>query len=405
MEKKVKMAAQFIKKDLRIQVLIYFILTFFLVIIMENCNIKLQYISFMNLFFIGTMFLAFYVFVHNNVFYKQILVYIFSAVFIINKFYDSQKVEKLFRISAPLFFTIVGSIVLIILFLPELSVLLGEIFRVESKSGRKSEHNKYKDNNSPNIDNRQREKKQVDSEGTIGKPISKTEKRKPDKIQTGFWSVVGNVLLTIIVMILLIAIPCILYYCLLGEAVPLFKENGEEITKNIFNSFGFYLLLIIIVGAYAIMLIKMMRLILDMLMGKKTKSEALFYSVVLFLIVLYLYREDIPLTQDSLLNLLAKGDIFSFPLALVVVVPIFFFLMEIMLDILSQDNNIVKEIKKIVSAIIKNVLISLLQVIKFITSDFLTAMVNLMIEDMQPLEDIEVDTEGEKNDREKTFEN
>ena len=126
--------------------------------------------------------------------------------------------------------------------------------------------------------------------------------------------------------------------------------------------------------------------------GKKAAKNELMLWFSVLLVIIYLYKEDSKFSQDSTLALFLQGDVFSFPLALAIAVPIITFFLSSLLDVLNEKENIKKNIVKQLEIIVNGVIDSLLRLIKFVTIDFLQAMLSLL-----EIENLKTDSDNQEN--------
>lgn len=379
----IKRLSKSIKENIFIQLFIYFVITVFFVFLMENLGMKSVYVNYINLFLAGTVIFIFVMFIFKQIYSKRIMLYLFSAAVIINRFYDKEEITKQFGISFAVFWVIVGVIMIVILLLPECIEMLSNSVKPLAK------------------ENKQR--KNLSTEPKITKTDTSDAKNEEKhgvqlKSETGsksIWRSIGKIFLIIIVTIIMIVMPCVLYDLFLGETFPLLQPGKNSNSDKILASIGLYILLIFIVASYAIILIKIVWLIIDVIMKKRTTAEATFYAIILLILVVYMYKDDLDFSQDSLLNMITKGDFFSLPLFLVIMIPVMNFLIESLLGILKRNNGVKIKVENLLSDTVSNIIVSMLQLVKFVTADFLSALTALTT--AQADEDLEKsENEGEK---------
>ena len=200
--------------------------------------------------------------------------------------------------------------------------------------------------------------------------------------------------LTAVIMLIMIIVPSgIYYYIVQGDVFSIVQKfKDQNISSNLISSIVSYIILVFIVGTYSILLIKIIQLMVGLIRGKKAAKNELMLWFSVLLVIIYLYKEDSKFSQDSTLALFLQGDVFSFPLALAIAVPIITFFLSSLLDVLNEKENIKKNIVKQLEIIVNGIIDSLLRLIKFVTIDFLQAMLSLL-----EIENLKTDSDNQEN--------
>lgn len=200
--------------------------------------------------------------------------------------------------------------------------------------------------------------------------------------------------LTAVIMLIMIIVPSAIYYYIVqGDVFSIVQKfKDQNISSNLISSIVSYIILVFIVGTYSILLIKIIQLMVGLIRGKKAAKNELMLWFSVLLVIIYLYNEDSKFSQDSTLALFLQGDVFSFPLALAIAVPVITFFLSSLLDVLNKKENIKRNIVKQLEIIVNGIIDSLLRLIKFVTIDFLQAMLALL-----EIENLKTDSDNQEN--------
>lgn len=200
--------------------------------------------------------------------------------------------------------------------------------------------------------------------------------------------------LTAVIMLVMIIVPSVIYYYIVqGDVFSIVQKfKDQNISSNLISSIVSYIILVFIVGTYSILLIKIIQLMVGLIRGKKAAKNELMLWFSVLLVIIYLYNEDSKFSQDSTLALFLQGDVFSFPLALAIAVPVITFFLSSLLDVLNKKENIKRNIVKQLEIIVNGIIDSLLRLIKFVTIDFLQAMLALL-----EIENLKTDSDNQEN--------
>lgn len=148
-------------------------------------------------------------------------------------------------------------------------------------------------------------------------------------------------------------------------------------TAGVIN-IGISLMSLIIVGIFIWsvtigLILKLVRIVFDILVNKNEKSYYLVYIGAFFLLSFYLCKEY-DYTIDDVADTIAEGDIFSYPLFVVILMPVFLTFLDNFRKYIAGMPHIKEEIVKMIRDIAFGIVISLLKYIKFVTADFLSSV-------------------------------
>lgn len=384
----IKKIYNFVQQNMFCKIVTYFFVFAPIVIYMEKCtSIKKEYINCINIFLVGVLMLTYYSFLKSRHYYKQPLIYIFSGIIVFNRLYDIEVIKEKWNYSENALMISAFVIVIGVLFIPEMGIFLYRKWKkIELEQEQSSTTNLMAEDNLIYENTNQYTKRMPDDKKTGEKQQHKNDniinaseknKMKTDKM---------SLFLTVLIMLIMIIVPSVIYYYIVqGDTFSIVQRfKDENISSSLISSIVSYIVLVFLVGTYSILLIKIIQLIVGLVKGKKTAKDELILWFSVLLVIIYLYMEDSKFTQDSTLDLFLEGDIFSFPLALAIAAPIITFFLSSLFDLLDEKENTKRSIVKQLKIIVSGIIDSLLRLIKFVTIDFLQAMLALLeIEDLQ----------------------
>lgn len=357
------------------QCFLYIVIMLLLFMGVEKLKPSTNYTNFFNFLFGVLLFIILRLSIVRHRLQKKAFLVLVSGVFVINRFYDAAVVESLFHIPMNLFGGIIGGTALGILLFPCMLDIIWGILKESEETDKSDKVIKRKRTT------KYREKtEKVKSTDGMAENLRKEYNKEAASVWKGksinegnkFWNGVRYIL----IFLVLLTVPAVLYYVMVKSTFPL------EVQKLAENSLGAgisivvpYLFLILLTAAFTNLLLRTVRTINNTILGKKSNVDSILYASVLLGIVLFIYQNDIKLTQDSVLDMLANGDIFSFPLILVVLLPILSFFVDSMMDLLGDKNDTLKEIKEPLKAIVRGIILALLNLIRFVTADFLGSLI------------------------------
>lgn len=392
----IKKLYNFVQQNLFCKIVTYFLVFAPIVICMEKgTSVKKGYINCINIFLVGVLILTYYSFLKDRHYYKQPLIYIFSGIIVFNRLYDIEAIGKKWNYSENILMIAGLVIVSAVLFLPEMGIFLCKKWKKKefnqeqlsvadlTEDGNLIHENKNQHTERMSNDKKTEEKKQYKNVNMMND--SEKNKAETDKMP---------LFLTAVIMLIMIIVPSgIYYYIVQGDVFSIVQKfKDQNISSNLISSIVSYIILVFIVGTYSILLIKIIQLMVGLIRGKKAAKNELMLWFSVLLVIIYLYKEDSKFSQDSTLALFLQGDVFSFPLALAIAVPIITFFLSSLLDVLNEKENIKKNIVKQLEIIVNGIIDSLLRLIKFVTIDFLQAMLSLL-----EIENLKTDSDNQEN--------
>ena len=331
----------------------------------------------------------------NRHYYKQPLIYIFSGIIVFNRLYDIEAIGKKWNCSENILMIAGLVIVSAVLFLPEMGIFLCKKWKKTelnqeqlsvadlTEDGNLIHENKNQHTKRMSNDKKTEETKQYKNANIMND--SEKNKAETDKMP---------LFLTAVIMLVMIIVPSVIYYYIVqGDVFSIVQKfKDQNISSNLISSIVSYIILVFIVGTYSILLIKIIQLMVGLIRGKKAAKNELMLWFSVLLVIIYLYNEDSKFSQDSTLALFLQGDVFSFPLALAIAVPVITFFLSSLLDVLNKKENIKRNIVKQLEIIVNGIIDSLLRLIKFVTIDFLQAMLALL-----EIENLKTDSDNQEN--------
>lgn len=191
----------------------------------------------------------------------------------------------------------------------------------------------------------------------------------------------GDRFLYLIISILLILGPAIISIKMWNNDGMLLLEkiSGSGLINSMFSLICLSALGIFIWTVLIGIIIKLVKTIFNIVKDKS--SNYLFFAAGLLIISVY-FLDQYNVTLDSLYDAIAKGDIFSYPLIIIVLLPIFLTFLE-SLHKYAETNKKKDKIVKLIHEIIIDIISSLLTMVKFVSSSYLISIINIVQEDME----------------------
>lgn len=153
---------------------------------------------------------------------------------------------------------------------------------------------------------------------------------------------------------------------------------------NIMLSFAItFMMMVFVTGMVVALVVKWIQIIREMATKKSRGNFYLLYALGLFLLSQYIFT-NYQLTTDDFADILLNGKLFTFPLILSIIIPMFLVFTENII-IFTRGNEHIKKIlddsvKRTID-IVKGVFDALFLFVQFVTSDYLTAIMDLTKED------------------------
>ena len=256
---------------------------------------------------------------------------------------------------------------------------------------------------------------QKKNNGMTPSPLEHNPEKKSGK---GFSLLPSDKAVFIVLMALSMVIPVICGLLFLNTLSPYLTESsndsGFQTVTSILNLgisvFTMLIFLLIMWAAFFGLLIEIWyigkRLLQELNASLETKPgetafpvKWLIYTVTIVLICIFWSKTQV-FTTDDLADILTTGQIFIYPVAIAVITPVYF----ILVDWITNKNNWnfllksqkVKDIKTMLVDIPVDSIAALLNFLKFITSDFLESIQELAMDD----EEEQIEESSEEKSRE-----
>lgn len=206
-------------------------------------------------------------------------------------------------------------------------------------------------------------------------------------------------------VIILICFIILLFSAL--SMIPLFNKNMRDILGSLETSNGLSIyisligLLFLCIFMWAVVVtvfIRLAQIILNIIKNKDLQSNYLLNASA-FLIVSYFITKQYNISLDKILDSIIQGNILSFPILILILLPLFFALLQNLETLIKKNKEIKEKTVELISELIFGIIVALLNFIKFTTADFLISIQDIVREDLN----YEMETEkslGEQEDGE-----
>lgn len=376
-----------------------------LFILRENVVLKEQTVAFCNLMGTGILIVLLFNSVRNGYLKKSYLFFILAGLFSFNRFYDKTVFLKLFKFEIRYFYfgaAIVFTVVILYPLLKKIFYRIGNKISnlldgwTEDRIEEKAKVQKGLDEKSRKYEEKQRllrtrRKLLVETGGSVKEKVEEEgeiQEEGNEKVRPKGESRIHTVM-TIVVCFLLIGIAILLFAASSSQNSKIVENITSENLLTVILSIAVTIMLIVfIAGIIASLFIKWIQIITDII-TRQQKGELYFlYVCGLVLVSQYIFA-NYSYSMDDIADLLLSGKLFTFPLILSIIIPIFLIFAENIVSFTKNNEvlkNILKECTNETMEIAKGIVESLLAFIKFVTSDFLTTIIKLS-------EDNEIDEE------------
>ncbi len=342
--------------------------------IRENINITNNTRTILNLVLMGVFFVQFYQRLNEKRISIVRFLFILVAVFILNKFYDSNIFFDIFKIRLIYAVAITDSVIFLYIIGSKIFNLIKN--KKEADSKLKDNSTKVHDKDAILIDNRNdfaaNEESQIYPNKNTEREIHANEKKI--KSQTG-------VTILIILIILLFSILSV---------VPLFNENMRNKLTSIetndsfsvyISLIGLFFLCIFMWAVVVTVFIRLGQIILNIIKYKDSQNNYLLNGSA-FLVVSYFITKQYNISLDKILDSIIQGNILSFPMLILILLPLFFTLLQNLETLIKKNGEIKEKTANLISKLIFGIIEALLNFIKFTTADFLTSIQDIVKEDL-----------------------
>lgn len=352
--------------------------------ILELIDLPLQYKTFFSFLLLGGIVYTVHLSVDRHKLLKKELLFLFSCLVIVNRLYDTIVFESIFPLKAE-YAVIITFIVCILMAICPLIIhcikwITNRIIKDDEDKIYVRERNIYKDRlSNPTTE------KDLNNEficTVTGSSIPHSIERRTKIKRTKMRSNIGDYIFSSIILIISILVT----YLFISQISAINNLNSETIMHNIDSWIPILLLgglstivVFIIICAY----LKLIRAMVQIVNGN---DSPIIYATGLFVISAFL-TETGYFNQDKMLNILTQGDLFSIPVAALIIYP-FFVLSVNAINQLFKNKNIYNrmvdrtcQLAKKILVIVYNIMDSLIELIGFSTSSVLNSMVQLIKSD------------------------
>lgn len=141
--------------------------------------------------------------------------------------------------------------------------------------------------------------------------------------------------------------------------------------------------MVFVVGMTVSLVIKWFQIICEIIMKQNKGNFYFLYAIGLFLVSQYIYT-NYQITTDDFADILLTGKLFTFPLILSVIIPMFLVFTENIITFTKENQQVKDILNKFVDktlGIVKGSFNALLLFIEFVTKDYLTTLIDLTSND------------------------
>lgn len=413
--KLVKNVVEVVKKlysNIWFRTILYIIMFLMFYAFRENVEIINNTITMLNLALMGVFFVSLYQSLNEKRVSLVRFLFIFLFAFILNKFYDSNIFLNIFEFRLIYAVAIIGSIIFLYIIGSKVFALIRKRKIVDLKSKDKTSslignindyekitESKINSNNCPHENNimmqqKKNYKDQNINDGTDiandGESSQKLEsksdfnnkdtgvKKKPlnRKITDSNW-------FTIFVFIIIFFIP-IFFIVLLFNNNVIDKFNGIHVSNiiNVCISLMGLVFLSMYMWAVAVgIFIKLIQTIFNII-DRQNSQNSYLLNASAFLVISYFITKHYDISLDKIIDSLAQGNILSFPIFLIILLPLFLTLLQNLETLIMKNDQVKKRTVELLHGLIFGIIEALLNFIKFTTADFLISIQDIVKEDL-----------------------
>ena len=184
-------------------------------------------------------------------------------------------------------------------------------------------------------------------------------------------------------LILLVFIAGAFLFCITSESNVLDLFSSENPQNILLSLSGTFFLIIFATGMITAIGIKWIKVIVSMIRAGHEGDTYFLVACGLFLFSQYVFT-NYPITIDNVADFFIEGKLFSFPLILSILIPVFAIFAENLIRVTSKNEFIKEDLDKcakMTAKIATGIVKSLLTFIKFVTRDYLCSIIKLTKED------------------------
>lgn len=347
----------------------------------ENVEFQEQTIEYINLAAIGILMVMVYTAVRKRFIRWSYIVCVLLMIFVFNRFYDKTSFEKIFPFNRQFFFVAVGIVSIIAIFYPFIKDFLQKIKSplerwVEHREGveKQGQHSRRRKRAFGKYKNSTEMADEASGDGGVhGSDEAESKRHEKNSIV--------NIALFFLVLMTLIIVSGFLLFVVSSTQVSsvIEKMTSENMLTVILSFIVSFLLIVFFVGIIVSLLIKWVRIIIDIIKERRKGETYFILAICLFIISQYIFSVY-PHSTDDVADILINGELFTFPLILCILIPVFLIFAENIASY-SQSNDRIKKEWKICKDkaidIASGIILSLLNFIQFVTSDYLRDIIEL----------------------------
>ena len=288
----------------------------------EKIKLQEQTITFINLIIMGILALVLYNSVRKQYTRKSYVICILSLFFVFNKYYDKEVFSKTFRFKFSNFLVVSGALIIFWIIYPWLknlfaktSSLLGNWTQKKIEEEKNLKEKRFKEKKLKDKIKTKEENKVVCDETVISENENEEKKKN---------SSIGNIGLFVIVFATLLLIPIgLLAFTIFAQHSNIMEKiTYDNISTVVLSLVITFVFLVFVTGIALSLLIKWYQIIKDII-NEQHKGEMYFvYACGLFFVSQYIFV-NYSYATDDVVDLLLNGKLFTFPLILSVLIPVF----------------------------------------------------------------------------------
>lgn len=329
------------------------------------------------------------------------IVCLLLAIFVFNRFYDEEVFLHVFHFDLINFVTAIGVIGLLIIFYPFIkrffvwsAMKISALFEkwVERREIEEEEHKKrIKERSVKNKKKNNTKIKEKESE-VSGVTFYNIDEEPPDKKEPSEIKIneskspngIAGIISVMLFIAVLAVLSGILFWSSSSQIANIMEKATSSNWMNVILSLAVIILLMVFeAGIIVSLLIKWGQIIIGIAQNQQKREMYFVFACGLFLISQHIFT-NYSFTTDDLANLLLDGKLFTFPLVLSILIPVFIIFAENIIDFATNNKKIKKALKKCgkqTIRIAKGIIQSLLDFVELVTKDFLSMVLEIAKED------------------------
>lgn len=352
--------------------------------ILELIDLPQQYKTFFSFLLLGGIVYTVHLSVDRHKMLKKELLFLFSFLVIVNKLYDPIVFESIFHLKAEYVVIIIFVICIFIAICPLIIRCIKWITKRIIKDDGDKKYIRDRSIHEGQLSHPTTEENFTEepirpmTEVLTSHPTERHTKIRYKNMNCN----IGNYIFSTIILIVSILVT----YLFITQISAINNLNSETIMHNI----DFWIPILLLGGLATIVVfiiicayLKLIRAMVQIVNGN---DSPIIYAAGLFVISAFL-TETGYFNQDKMLNILTQGDLFSIPIAALIIYP-FFILSVNAINQLFKNKNVYNrmvdktcQLAKKILVIVYNIMDSLIELVGFSTSSVLDSMVQLIKSD------------------------